>query len=124
MAKKPIIEEAWQSDFGTINVGDPVVVITEGYSHRISIRKGTYLGYILGSVSYRTDEQQKSVKVLVEKETFGWFIGDSDVRCTYLHPEVKGRYTKTMGQATLQLNRIIPLPKGSDALIEQINKLV
>lgn len=122
MARKPIIEKEWVSDFGTIQVGDPVVVITEGYSHRISIRKGTYLGYIDQGTCYWNKKPKYGVKVLVEKERWSYFVGDKEVK--WNHPDGKGRNVKYVGETTLQLNRIIPLPKGTEDLIEKINKLV
>ena len=44
--KKPIVQESFTNEFGTVNVGDTVMAVTTGYSHNVSVRRATYLGYI------------------------------------------------------------------------------
>lgn len=119
MAKKEIIKEAWESEFGKIEVGDSIAVVTEGFSHRMNIRAGTYLGYITRKTY---NGEYKFVKALVEMEKWGWFVGESDKRCHWGDPGVKGRYYRAKCETTLQLNRIIPLPPGFEPFLNQINK--
>lgn len=44
-----LIEAPIKGAFGNnVNVGDTVMVVTTGYSHRVKVEKGTYKGYIEG----------------------------------------------------------------------------
>lgn len=129
--KKPLIQEAFTNDFGTVNVGDTVMVVTTGYSHRVSVYKAQYLGYIEGA-SWR-GEKTKKVKVGYEatrrvaywKDTgkkFNWAT-DYNAR-TYDRNNIEYRQEKYPATSTLQLNRIAPIKASEHAVVDTIGKLV
>ena len=120
MPKKEIIQNEWDCEFGKIQVGDRVVVITEGYSHRISMRVGKYLGYI-ESESWRGEKVRK-VKAEVESTRHQYFIKGTDKLCHWNNPAAEFRKVKYTFNTTLQLNRIVPLPKGNEEFVETLNR--
>lgn len=130
-SKKPLIQESYSNDFGTINVGDDVMVVTTGYSHRVRVYKAKYLGYI-ESTGWR-GETIKKVKVGYEatrnvpywKETgkkFNWAT-DYNAR-TYDRNAIEYREEKYPATSTLQLNRVAPIKASEHAAVETIGKLV
>lgn len=120
MARKEIIQNEWDCEFGKIQVGDRVVVITEEYSHRISMRVGKYLGYI-ESEGWRGEKVRK-VKVEVESTRHQYFIKGTNKLCSWTNPEAEFRKVKYTFTTTLQRNRIVPLPKGNAEFAETLNK--
>lgn len=67
MASKLVrIEAPIKGIFGeSVNVGDEVMVVTTGYSHRVNVTKGKYLGYIESGGYYKQRAQ-----VAVERKSF------------------------------------------------------
>ena len=129
--KKPLIAEAFTNDFGTANVGDTVMVVTTGYSHRVSVYKAQYLGYI-ESEGWRGDKIKK-VKVGYEasrhvpywKETGKKFNWNTDYNAaTYDRNKIEYREEKYPATSTLQLNRIAPIKASEHAVVDTIGKLV
>lgn len=58
MASKLVrIEAPIKGVFGEVQVGDTVMVVTTGYSHRASVSKGKYLGYIESKGYYKKRAQ-------------------------------------------------------------------
>lgn len=120
MARKEIIQNEWDCEFGKIQVGDRVVVITEGYNHRISMRVGKYLGYI-ESEGWNGKKVRK-VKAEVESTRHQWLIKGTDKPCHCSNPSAEFRKVKYTFKTTLQLNRIVPIPKGNEEFVETLNK--
>lgn len=120
--KKPIVEQSWETEFGTINVGEACVVVTEGYSHRIQIRKGKYLGYVEQGIDYRTKEPRRAVKAEVEVESYVYFKKGTNIRCSWSDPDREMRKAVIKRQTTLQLNRILPMIQGGDQMVSMLAK--
>jgi hypothetical protein len=108
-AKQPIIQESIADPFGgVVNVGDTVMVVTTGYSHRVNINKGKYIGYTLnGNVKKAKVEINSEVKEWFHKETkerFSWSKHGSFNQNNF---DLKS--TPYTWVTTLQLNRIASL---------------
>lgn len=127
-AKQNIIEKPFTNDFGTVNVGDTVMLVTTGYSHNVHVKKGTYLGYIESTNSWNQKTEQK-VKVAVQESTSEWYFKGSEKKWTWRDgPFEKDKlelrsepYTRI---TTLQLNRIAPIKQSEVSTIETVGKLV
>ena len=97
-------EIPFNSKFGVINVGDDVVVITEGYCHSIKMARGKYLGI----------NENGNIRAAVEDCKSIWVKKGTDIKVDWRHPaddrELKKIFfTRT---TTLFANRIIPLRKS------------
>ena len=107
--KKEIVKNSIEGCVGGIvNVGDKVVVITTGYSHRVNVKEGTYLGYIEGAYGKRAKvEIVEKTRVFVHNKTGEnynyWKHGSlwDSIRTDFTH--VDRTYHRI---TTLQLNRI------------------
>lgn len=114
----------------TINVGDTVMVVTTGYSHRVSVAKGKYVGYIESQGGYYTKrarievETERSFQVKPDGTEFSW-SKDYD-RNTW--EEVKKTLTwkkePYIRKSTLNLNRIVTIAQADHAIVETVGKLV
>jgi hypothetical protein len=114
MAKAQIIQDSIDGIFGEkVNVGDQVMVVTTGYSHRVNVRKGIYKGYVDTGMGWRKSKKAKieinttrSIQVKPDGNEFCW-NKDYDsatwqtVKDTLVRKEVPYTY-----MTTLQLNRI------------------
>lgn len=111
MTKATLIQAPIKGVLGTdINVGDKVMVVTTGYSHNVSVNKGTYLGYIEGAGYYK-QRARVAVDVIERKwhhkvtgEEWNWTkhgrLGTTDFEV---------RETPGIRMTTLCLNRIATL---------------
>ncbi len=114
MAKAQIIQDSIQGVFGEqVQVGDQVMVVTTGYSHRVNVRKGIYKGYIESQGWNRKEKRAKieinttrSIQVKPDGTEFNWKTDYNqgtwaEVSKTLTRKEVPYTY-----MTTLQLNRI------------------
>jgi hypothetical protein len=116
MASKLVrIEAPITGVFGEeVQVGDPVMIVTTGYSHRVSVTKGKYLGYIEGSGYYSPRaqvavESKRTIQMKPDGTEFNWgkdYHKDTwhEVSKTLTRKEVDYTYI-----TTLKLNRIATL---------------
>ena len=128
--KKPIIQEAFTNEFGTVNVGDLVMAVTTGYSHNVSVYKATYLGYIESKDSWH-GTLSKKVKIAVQETSRDLYHKGTDNKYSWrdgnfsaIKDTLEVRETPYTRNATLQLNRIAPIKASDTALIETVGKLV
>ena len=70
----------------TINIGDRIICVSTGYSHRISVREGVYTGLRINSVGEVT-----SVQARVKSKIFGRWWPDGR-KASYLDndPSISG----------------------------------
>ena len=115
MAKAQIIQDSIKGVFGEqVNVGDQVMVVTTGYSHNVSVRKGIYKGYIESTAGYHRGYKRAKVEINTTRHIrvkpdgteFDWgkdynSATWNDVSKTLTNKEVPYTY-----MTTLQLNRI------------------
>lgn len=96
-----------------INVGDKVLVVTTGYSHRTNLREGTYKGYVEGSGYYK---QRARIEIAAVART--WYNKATGEKYDYRKHgwwsnEMKDNFeVKTEPytyETTLNLNRIATL---------------
>ena len=127
--KKPIIEQPFTNEFGTINVGDTVMVVTTGYSHRVSVNKGRYLGYI-ESQGWR-GQTEKKVKLEVQSYRNVWYYKGTDTEWKWnysnyhqVKDQLETRQVPYFRKTTLQLNRIAPIKDSDHSIVETVGKLV
>ena len=113
MAKAQIIEAPIKGVFNEeVQVGDQVMVVATGYSHRVTVRKGIYKGYIESQGYYKGKRAKieinttRSIQVKPDGSEFIW-RKDYDsatwptVKDTLVRKEIPYTY-----ETTLQLNRI------------------
>jgi hypothetical protein len=115
MAKAQIIQDSIKGVFGEqVNVGDQVMVVTTGYSHNVSVRKGIYKGYIESTSGYHRGYKRAKIEIHTTRHIqvkpdgteFNWGK-DYDSKTWN---EVKDTLTRKeipyVRMTTLQLNRI------------------
>lgn len=132
-SKKPIIQESFTNEFGTVNVGDTVMAVTTGYSHRVDVYKAIYLGYIesedwRGAIEKKVKlevEEERNVQVWADNgREFNWKTEYNnstwpDVQKLLTYKKVMRKY-----QSTLKLNRIAPIKQSEFQIINTVSKLV
>ena len=126
---KPIIEQPFTNEFGTVNVGDVVVAVTTGYSHRVSVKKGRYLGYIESQGQH--GQIVKKVKLEVQSYRTVWYYKGTDTEWKWKYSnyhQVKGqletRQVPYFRKTTLRRNRIVPIKDSDHGIVETVGKLV
>ena len=131
--KKPIVQESFTHEFGTVNVGDTVMAVTTGYSHNVSVRRATYLGYI-ESEGWNGKVEQK-VKLEVEEEhrvqvwadngrEFNWKTEYNKNTWQDVRDLLTSKKVMKKRQSTLQLNRIAPIKQSDHQIVDTVSKLV
>lgn len=113
-----------------INPGDTVMVVTTGYSHRVSVSKGKYIGYIEGTGYYykkraRVEvEGTRSFQMKPDGTEFSW-SKDYDrntwdqVKQTLVRKTVPHTYKRT-----LNLNRIATIQEADFGIVDKVGQLV
>ena len=124
-----VIEAPIKGALGTeVNVGDTVMVVTTGYSHRVSVRKGIYRGYIEGKYNKRARievEAERSVYVNPDGTDFNWNKDYDSQTWTTVRPTLTTRVEKYVVKSTLTRNRIATIASAVEAeTIDKIGKLV
>ncbi len=129
MSKVKFIEAPFTNKFGTVNVGDTVVAITTGYSHRVRMRKAKYVGYI-ESTDWRGNTIEK-VKLEVEDTRNAWFLKGTDTEWKWdyktwreMQDKIETRKVPYTRKTTLQLNRIAKIAETDYNMVNTISKLV
>ena len=114
-----------------VNVGDTVMVVTTGYSHRVSVSKGKYVGYIEGTGYSRGQkkarievEESRSIWVKPDGTDFNWNKDYNYSTWNDVRPTLTTRTEKYIRKSTLNLNRIATIKEADHAIVEQISKLV
>jgi hypothetical protein len=113
----------------TINVGDTVMVVTTGYSHRVSVSKGKYVGYIQGSGYYdkraRIEvETERSFQVKPDGTEFSWSKDYNSATWEQVKSTLTWKKEPYIRKTTLNLNRIAAIKESDYAIVEQVGKLV
>ncbi len=121
-----------------INVGDTVMVVTTGYSHRVSVSKGVYKGYIQGSYYDKRAriEVEEIIGVRYWKDT-GDKFKYGGARETAMYTDAGyANYHKVLNEATiikqepytrkttLNLNRIATITEAEADTVAKVGKLV
>ena len=111
-----------------VNVGDTVMVVTTGYSHRVSVRKGVYKGYIQGKYNKRARievEAERNVYVKPDGTDFCWNKDYNHNTWSTVRPPLTTRVEKYIVKSTLNRNRIATIASAAEAeTIDKIGKLV
>jgi len=115
MAKAQIIEAPIKGVFNEdVQVGDQVMVVATGYSHRVTVRKGIYKGYIESASGWSKGQKKAKIEIsttrgIQVKPDGTEFIWRKDYNPT-TWPEVSKTLVRKeipyTYQTTLQLNRI------------------
>ena len=112
----------------TVNVGDTVMVVTTGYSHRVSVKKGKYIGYIEGSYKNKRArveiESERSFLVKPDGTEFCWNKDYNSATWKEVQPTLTRKSEPYTRKSTLNLNRIATIIPADHAIVEQIGKLV
>ena len=113
-----------------INPGDIVMVVTTGYSHSVSVKKGKYIGYIESTGYYYKKrarievEGTRSFQMKPDGTEFNW-SKDYD-RNTW--DQVKGTLVRKtvphIYKTTLNLNRIATIQESDFGIVEKVGQLV
>lgn len=113
-----------------INPGDIVMVVTTGYSHSVSVKKGKYIGYIESTGYYYKKrarievEDTRSFQMKPDGTEFNW-SKDYDrntwdqVKETLVRKTVPHIY-----KTTLNLNRIATIQESDFGIVEKVGQLV
>lgn len=94
-----------------INVGDTVVLVTTGYSHRVNVRKGKYVGYIesTGHNARRARvevDSTRSFRVKPDGTEFNWKKDYDSKTWNTVKDTLILKSEPCVIKATLQLNRL------------------
>lgn len=114
MSKVTRIEAPIKGVFGEVQVGDTVMVVTTGYSHRASVSKGKYLGYIESKGYYKQRAQiaieyDSNVYIKPDGTEFDWRKDYNYNTWKEVQPTLTNKKIKLTRIATLKLNRIATL---------------
>jgi hypothetical protein len=112
-----------------INVGDTVMVVTTGYSHRVRVNRGKYVGYIEGSGYYKHRarievEKERQIRVKPDGTDFDWRKDYDSKTYPELLKVMTVRTEKYIQKSTLCLNRIATISPAETDTVEKIGKLV
>jgi hypothetical protein len=110
-----------------VNVGDTVMVVTTGYSHRVSVKKGKYVGYIQSGSYQRARievESTRSFQVKPDGTEFSWTKDYDSTTWAAVRPTLTYKTEPCIRKATLQLNRIATIKESDFGIVEQVGKLV
>jgi hypothetical protein len=110
-----------------VNVGDTVMVVTTGYSHRVSVNKGKYVGYIESGSQKRARievESTRTFQVKPDGTEFSWSKDYNSATWSDVRPTLTYKTEPWTRKSTLQLNRIATIQEADFGIIEQVGKLV
>jgi uncharacterized membrane protein YcgQ (UPF0703/DUF1980 family) len=130
MAKAQVIAAPIKGALGNeVNVGDTVMVVTTGYSHRVRVSKGKYVGYIQSKGYYpqraRIEvEKERSILVKPDGTDFDWKRDYNHNTWSTVRPTLTNRTEKYIQQSTLCLNRIATITPAEAQTVEKVGKLV
>jgi hypothetical protein len=94
-----------------INVGDTVMLVSTGYSHRVNVKKGKYVGYIQSTGNYprraRIEvESTRSFQVKPDGTEFNWSKDYDSATWATVKDTLVRRVEPCIVKSTLNLNRI------------------
>lgn len=130
MAKAQVIAAPIKGALGNdVNVGDTVMVVTTGYSHRVRVTKGKYVGYIQGSGYYPKrarieTEAERSVLVKPDGTDFCWKNDYNHLTWSTVQPTLTRRTEKYIAKSTLCLNRIATITPAEAVVVDKFGKMV
>jgi hypothetical protein len=110
-----------------VNVGDTVMVVTTGYSHRVSVNKGKYVGYIQSGGQQRARievDSTRSFMVKPDGTEFSWSKDYNSATWKEVQPTLTRKTEPHIRKSTLNLNRIATIKEADYAIVEQVGKLV
>jgi hypothetical protein len=110
-----------------VNVGDTVMVVTTGYSHRVSVKKGKYVGYIQSGSYQRARievDSTRSFMVKPDGTEFSWSKDYDSATWKEMQPTLTRKTEPCIRKSTLQLNRIATIKESDYSIVEQVGKLV
>ena len=110
-----------------VNVGDTVMVVTTGYSHRVSVQKGKYVGYINSGGYQRARievDDKRIAQFKPDGNEFNWDKDYHDDTWKEVQPTLVRKEVDYIRKSTLQLNRIAAIKESDYAIVEQVGKLV
>jgi hypothetical protein len=124
-----VIEAPIKGALGTeVNVGDTVMVVTTGYSHNVSVKKGIYKGYIKGSYypqRARVEvECMRKVQVKPDGTVFSWSKDYNSATWEDVRKTLTWREELFIHKTTLNLNRIASITAAEAETVTKIGKLV
>lgn len=106
-----------------VNVGDTVMVVTTGYSHRVSVNKGKYVGYIQSSGQQRARievESTRTFQVKPDGTEFSWSKDYNSATWADVRPTLTYKTEPYTRKSTLQLNRIATIKEADFGIIEAV----
>lgn len=130
MAKAQVIAAPIKGALGNdVNVGDTVMVVTTGYSHRVRVTKGKYVGYIQGSGYYpkraRIEvEAERRILTKPDGTDFCWKKDYDSKTWAEVQPTLVYRTEKYIAKSTLCLNRIATITPAEGEVVDKVGKLV
>lgn len=131
MAKAQVIAAPIKGALGNdVNVGDTVMVVTTGYSHRVRVSKGTYVGYIEGSGYHYKQrarievERERRVLTKPDGTDFSWKKDYDSATWKEVQPTLTYRTEKYIQKSTLCLNRIATIVPAEHEMVDKVSKLV
>jgi hypothetical protein len=114
-----------------IQVGDTVMVVTTGYSHRVSVNKGKYVGYIEGTGYSRGQkkarievETTRTFQVKPDGTEFSWSKDYDSATWNEVRPTLTYKTEPCTRKSTLNLNRIATIKESDFGIVEHVGKLV
>lgn len=131
MAKATVIAAPIKGALGTeIQVGDTVMVVTTGYSHRVSVKKGKYVGYIQSSGYYYKQrarvevEGTRSFQVKPDGTEFNWNKDYDPKTWDTVKDTLVRRTEPCIHKSTLNLNRIATISPSEYETLDKVKGLV
>ena len=126
-----VIQAPIKGALGTeIQVGDTVMVVTTGYSHNVSVKKGKYVGYIESSGYYYKQrarvevEETRSFQVKPDGTEFIWSKDYNSATWDTVKGTLTRKTEPCIRKATLNLNRIATIKEADFGIVETVGKLV
>lgn len=131
MAKATVIAAPIKGALGTeIQVGDTVMVVTTGYSHRVSVKKGKYVGYIESSGYYYKKRARvevegiRSFQVKPDGTEFNWSKDYDPKTWDTVKNTLVRRTEPCIYKSTLNLNRIATISPNEYETLDKVKGLV
>lgn len=129
MAKAQVIAAPIKGALGNdVNVGDTVMVVTTGYSHRVRVTKGKYVGYIESSGYQKRarieTEAERRILTKPDGTDFNWSKDYDKNTWAEVQPTLVYRTEKYIAKSTLYLNRIATITPAEGEVVDKVGKLV
>lgn len=112
-----------------VNVGDTVMVVTTGYSHRVRVSKGKYVGYIESSGYYGKrarieTEAERRVLTKPDGTDFNWSKDYQPGTWAEVQPTLTYRTEKYIAKSTLNLNRIATITPAEAVVVDKVSQVM